>query len=133
MEYNHTLLITLIIKDVGLNFDVLAQHIEAKLFHFGNVIAITLGRCGSVDAVAVIALVEKPVEEIGLAVEANIRLACNRLNINGTQCKIGIDFILAVADGKGVKMRIFGRPMNGVFDCDFNFVTLVAVNLIAFG
>ena len=35
LKNDHALLITLVIKDIGLDFDVLAQHVQAELFHFG--------------------------------------------------------------------------------------------------
>jgi hypothetical protein len=87
---------------------VLAKHIEAERFHRADIKAEALGRGRQINAVAEIALIEKPVEEIRLAVERDIIFAVYVFDTDGSKGKIGANGVLAVRERKMVKIRRFG-------------------------
>ena len=108
LKDDHALLIAFVIEDIRLDLDVLAEHIEAERFHRADIETEALGRGGHINAVAEIALIEKSVEEIWLAVERDIIFAIDTVDAYGTERKIGAHGILAVGKGEMVKIRRFG-------------------------
>ena len=64
LKDDHAQLVTLIIKFLRLDFDMLAQRIEAEFFHSKDVVSIALRFCGGEDAVGPVALIQKPMEKI---------------------------------------------------------------------
>ena len=53
----HTVLVTKIIEHLGLYLDMLAEHIEAELLHFENIVLIARRGGGEVNAVGIVPLV----------------------------------------------------------------------------
>ena len=86
--------VTFIIKDLRLDLDVLAQSVKAHPLCRENILGEASGRGGGVDPVAVISLIEKPFEEIGLTVKRQSRNAVHRGDRDLAERKVGIHVIL---------------------------------------
>ena len=131
LEDDHTVLIAVVVEQIRLDFDVLAQHVKTELFHGQDIVTITLRCGGKVDAVAVVSLIQKAVEEHGFSVQTDIGLTVGRLDSDGAQGKIGFDRILAIGQSKGVQIRVVWGPKNGGVNFDGDLITLIAVTLCA--
>ena len=112
-----------------LDFNVLAQGVEAQVFHGLHVPGVALGAAGEEQAVGPVALVQEAVEEVGLAVQAEPGDAVDDLRADGPQGEIGFHSVVAISDNNRVKVGIFGGPELRVLGANAEAVGLGPVAL----
>ena len=113
LKDDHAKTVTVVVKLLRLDLDVLAQGVEAQTLHGADVPGEGGGACRGVEPVAPVALVQKTVEEIGLAVETEAGDAVHGLGAEGAESKIGLHPVLTGGECKGIEMRILRTPENG--------------------
>ena len=70
LPYDHTEAVTVIVPPGGLNLHMLAQHIESKFFHLGNVIDQSIVGRGGIESVRPVALIQDSIQKEGLVIQA---------------------------------------------------------------
>ena len=118
LKYDHTQLVAQIVKFLRLCLDVLTQGVEAKALHGLNIPAAAIRGGRGVDTVTPVALIQKSVEEIGAAIEAQPGDIVKDLYLQSTQGKITLQAVLTGFHRKIIKLRILRRPGLGVFRGD---------------
>ena len=75
LKDRHAVYIAVVIKDVRLDLNMLAEHIEAQLLHFKYIVPPSRLVSGEKDTVRPIPLIQQSVEEIRSAVEKYVLFA----------------------------------------------------------
>ena len=110
LENDHAQFIALVIELFRLYLDMLTKGVKAQPLHGKNIVSIALwhGRCE--NAVRPIALIQQPVEEIGLAIEAQAGVLAFLFDLQCADGKIRFDAILPCFQDEVIKVRIFRTP-----------------------
>ena len=115
LKYQHAVFVAVVVKLLVLDLDMLSEHIKSERFHFLYIVKKSVGRCGGVYAVGVIALIEKSVAEYRLAVKGNVTLAVSSLDSDRAESEIRADLIISVCKSKIIEIRLVGGPIYDVF------------------
>ena len=111
----HAQFVALVVKFLRLYLDVLAQGVKAQRFHSQDVFCVAF-RCGrSEQTVGPVTLIQKAVEEVGLAIEAKPGIAAHGFDFQYPQGKIGFYPIFCGFYGEIIEERILGTPEMGRF------------------
>ena len=112
LPYNESKTVAMIIPAKRLELDVLSYHIEAHILEHCKLVNDSLVARMCEKSITPIALIEKTVKEIRLAVEKQTRDAVLALsNSKGTNAKIRLYLISAIrAYLKIIELWILGRP-----------------------
>ena len=110
----HTQTVAGVVEILRFHLDVLAQQVQAQLFHASHIVFKLRGLGGEEDTVGEVALIQHAVEENRFAVETDSVHAVFVLNGDDAQGEIGLHLVLSSGNGNGVKIRIIGGPQVGV-------------------
>ena len=133
LEDDHTVLITIIIEQLGLDLDVLTQGIEAERFHRKDVVLVALRRRGGINTVAVISLIEERMEKVGFAVQTETTDSVYLANIQRSDREVRIHLIFPGRQDKAIQIGILGRPHAHGLRRDLAFTALKPKLLFAIG
>ena len=97
LKHRHTVSVAVVVKELVLYLYMLAEHIEAQRLHLQNVVFERFWGGGGVDTVGEVALVEQPVEEVGLAVEADDAPSVSLFDRDGPKGEVGLHLVPPVA------------------------------------
>ena len=112
----HAQTITGVIELLRLDFDVLAEKIEAQPFHAKNIALVFLRFSREEDPVGEIALIQYTVKEDRCAVEQNAVDTGFLLDFDRSQSEVAFDAVFGGGDNKRIEMRLFRRPEDRVFN-----------------
>ena len=121
LKDDHPQPVAVVIELLRLDFDVLAQGVEAQGFHGQDVFFIGLRAGGGVQAVAPVALVQKAVKKIGLAVEAQAGDAADFPDGDRPQGEVGAHPVFAAGQGKAVEIGVLRAPRMGLGKANSGF------------
>ena len=121
LKDDHPQPVAVVIELLRLDFDVLAQGVEAQGFHRQDVFFIGLRAGGGVQAVAPVALVQKAAKKIGLAVQAQAGDAADFPDGDRPQGEVGAHPVFAAGQRKIVKIGVLRGPRMGFGQGDPGF------------
>ena len=115
---NHTQPVALIVEFLRLDFDVLAQGVEAETLHGEDIIGIAFRGGGGEQPLRPVALIQQTVEEIGFAVETQAGIFAYLFDFQRPDGKVGFHLILRRFHGEAVKIGVVRAPEMGIFRGD---------------
>ena len=112
----------MIVPAGGLYFDMLAEHVEAELFHLFDVVDHRLFRRRRHKALGPVSLVQDPVEEVWLAVQKQPGFSrLIRPHAKRAHGKIALDHIFSRLDPQVVQFRVFRTPKTRILNRNPHF------------
>ena len=118
LEDDHAQLVALVVEFVGLNLDVLAEHIEAQRLHGENIVGKTLGAGRRQQTVGPVTLVQQTVEEVRFAVETQALILAHLLDLQTADGEIALHPVLRRGHGEVVEIGVLRGPETGILRGD---------------
>gem|GEM_PF-130160 len=115
---DHAQPVALIVEFLRLDFDVLAQGVEAETLHGEDIIGIAFRGGGGEQPLRPVALIQQTVEEPGLAVETQAGVFAHLFDFQRTDGKVGFHLILRRFHSEAVKIGGVRAPEMGIFRGD---------------